>query len=117
LIRFAAIVLLAFSFACHRAERHPALGDPVRGKAAIDRYGCASCHEIPGFPGAHGMVGPSLRHLASRPTLAGTVPNTPDKLVQWLQNPPALAPRTSMPNLGVTPRDASDMAAYLETLR
>jgi cytochrome c1 len=33
--------------------------------------------------------------------------------VRWIQDPPAVDSATAMPNLGVSERDARDMAAYL----
>jgi cytochrome c len=68
-------------------------------------------------PGADGLVGPPLAGIASRAYIGGVAPNTPENMVRWLMDPPALAPRTAMPNLGVAPSDARDMAAYLYTLR
>lgn len=92
-------------------------GDVARGKVAIDRYGCTACHTIPGIEGPKGMVGPPLDHIASRPVIAGKFPNNPQTLVKWLQNPPAFDPQSAMPNLGITPTDARDITAYLETLK
>src|SRR5687768_1587530 len=92
-------------------------GDPDRGKAALRAYGCTACHTIPRVPGANGLVGPPLGGIASRAYIGGVAPNTPDNMVRWLMDPPALAPRTAMPNLGVGPADARDMTAYLYTLR
>ncbi len=43
--------------------------------------------------------------------------NTPDRLVQWIQHPQHLRPRSPMPEMGVTDGDARDIAAYLYTLR
>ena len=45
------------------------------------------------------------------------LPNTPQNLIRWIQNPPAVDPLTAMPNVGVTQADARDIAAYLYTLR
>lgn len=83
----------------------------------IRQYGCTSCHTIPGIPEANALVGPSLAQIASRMYIAGVLPNTPENMFRWLQNPPAVDPRTAMPNLGVTETDARDMAGYLYTLR
>ena len=91
--------------------------DAERGRAALHQYACPTCHEIPGIVGANNPVGPPLGGLASRRYLAGVLPNTADNLVAWLRNPPAIAPGTAMPNLGVHERDARDIAAYLATLR
>ena len=52
-----------------------------------------------------------------RTYVAGQVPNTPDFLVRWLEAPQAIEPGTAMPDLGVTPKDARDIAAYLYTIR
>lgn len=43
--------------------------------------------------------------------------NSPDNMVRWLRSPRTVAPLTAMPDLGVTERDARDMAAYLRTVR
>lgn len=91
--------------------------DAERGKRAIHQYACATCHVIPGITGAQTTVGPPLTHIARRGLLAGMIPNTPDNMVRWLQAPQAIYPDGAMPDLGVTPGDARDMAAYLATLK
>jgi cytochrome c551/c552 len=92
-------------------------GSAVRGRAAIGTYGCGACHRIPGVRGADGRVGPSLRDIADQAYVGGVVSNTPQHLMAWIQNAPALSPRTAMPDLNVSPADARDIAAYLYTLR
>lgn len=91
-------------------------GDFERGKSAILRRGCPACHTIPGIAGAEGLVGPPLTRIASRVYLAGVLPNTPENLVRWLQDPPAVHPRTAMPNMGIPEQEARDITAYLLTL-
>lgn len=110
-------------------HRHPAVAlreidramlaaaDPVRGKQALRQYACTTCHVVPGVVGDHSPVGPPLAHIATREYLAGVLPNTPTNMVRWLRVPQEVAPRSAMPNLGVSERDALDMAAYLYTLR
>jgi cytochrome c2 len=88
-----------------------------RGQAAIQRFDCNVCHVIPGVGGFAGRVGPSLEGYARRAYVAGKFPNDPDHLVDWIRDPSALAPRTAMPELGVSDREARDMAAYLHTLQ
>jgi cytochrome c1 len=115
----------AFAFAqssCNQQEVKRAAmsltgGDPDRGAAAISRYGCAACHTIPGIRGADALVGPSLEHVGSRSYVGGVLPNTPDNVILWIQNPPRIDPLTAMPNLGVTEGDARDIAGYLYTLK
>jgi cytochrome c len=92
-------------------------GDPDRGKAAITRYGCPSCHNIPGVPGATATVGPPLDNIAVRSVLGGHLLNTPDNMERWIQKPQEVDPKNVMPNMSVTDQDAKDIAAYLYTLR
>ncbi len=91
--------------------------DPERGRTAIRKYGCGSCHDIPGVSGAAGMVGPPLAKIAQRVFIAGVLPNEPDNMIRWIENPQAIDSKTAMPYMGVTTRDARDIAAYLYTLR
>jgi cytochrome c2 len=115
------VILLIGLSSCNReVERTAAAmtgGEPGIGKQVMQQYGCGSCHTIPGIPGANALVGPSLKHIASRMYIAGVLLNTPENMLRWLQNPPAVDPLTAMPNLGVTEADARDMASYLYTLR
>lgn len=91
--------------------------EPKRGLSAMRQYGCQGCHIIPGITGPTMHVGPSLREFARRPLIAGALPNTPENVLRWLQQPQSLRPRTLMPHLGVTEQHALDMRAYLATLR
>lgn len=92
-------------------------GNPARGRSAIGRYGCAACHQIPGVRGAQGMVGPPLQGVARRAFIGGSLGNSPENMIRWVQNPQAVDQKTAMPNTGVTDADARDIAAYLYTLR
>jgi cytochrome c1 len=92
-------------------------GDPDRGRWAIRKYGCASCHTVPGVLGANGLVGPPLDRIGSRVVLAGHLPNTPSNMVRWIRHPQRLRPDTAMPDTGITDAEARDVAAYLYTLR
>lgn len=92
------------------------IGDPERGKIAIHQYACATCHKIPGIVGANAPVGPTLKGIAMRQFIAGVLPNTRDNMIRWLRTPTKVDPRTAMPDLRVTERDANDIAAYLYTL-
>lgn len=91
--------------------------DAERGRAAIARYGCGTCHRVPGVKGAGGLVGAPLDAYAQRSLIAGQLPNRPAVLIAWLMDPPRLIPETGMPDMGVTERDARDMAAYLYSLQ
>lgn len=92
-------------------------GNPELGRLALQEYGCDSCHAIPGLVGQKSWVGPPLTAWAERAYIAGTLPNEPKYLVDWIRFPQAIEPGTAMPNLGVTEEDAVHMGAYLYTLR
>ncbi len=92
-------------------------GNPQHGKELIQAYGCGACHIIPGIRNARGLVGPPLMLFAERTMVAGEVPNTPENLVKWVENPPSIEPNTAMPDLGLSQAQAQDIAAYLYTLR
>jgi mono/diheme cytochrome c family protein len=91
-------------------------GDAKAGKKALQQYLCVTCHQIPGVTGANRHVGPPLNGMAGRKYIGGIIPNTPENMVRWLQNPQQFDPLSAMPNLSVTDRDARDMAAFLYTL-
>ena len=110
-------VLIAVTFACKGREQTQSIGDTAHGKQLIEKYGCASCHVIPKIDGPKGMVGPPLEHIASRQIIGGKLTNTPQNMMAWLQNPQMVDPNNSMPNLGVTPADARDITAFLESLK
>ncbi|NLD69344.1 MAG: cytochrome c [Limnobacter sp.] len=88
-----------------------------RGRLAIERYPCGACHVIPGVPAAAGRVGPSLERFGRRSYIAGVIPNDRQTLERWLQDPPAMVPGTTMPDMAVPASVAADMASYLASLR
>lgn len=94
----------------------PRRGDPDAGHRAAQNYLCATCHVIPGIVGANRHVGPPLTGMGKRLYIAGVIPNTPDNMVRWLQDPQQVDPLSAMPALGLSDRDARDIAAYLATL-
>jgi cytochrome c len=121
ILRYSAALLVLASLGCerdgHSASETGSSADPDRGKTAIDHYGCAGCHTIPGIRGANGLVGPSLERIASRTYIAGVLSNTHDNMLRWIHDPPKVDDKTAMPNLQVTDDDARDIASYLYTLR
>lgn len=92
-------------------------GDPRRGAALIEAYGCDACHTIPGIRGANSQVGPALGGVVERVYIAGVLKNTPENMVRWIHDPQGVDDRTAMPTLGVSERDARHIAAYLYSLR
>jgi len=92
-------------------------GNPDKGKRDIEYFGCASCHTIPGAAGANGLIGPSLAQVGDRAYIDGVVKNSPDNLIKWIQHAPSLDPKTAMPDLQLSDKDARDVASYLYTLK
>jgi cytochrome c oxidase subunit 2 len=100
-------------------ERKPAAEVPAvkAGRSAFLAQSCISCHRVRGTP-AQGDYAPDLTHLMSRKTLAsGTVPNTPENLKRWVEDPQTLKPGCLMPAFGLTSREYDDIVSYLLTLR
>jgi cytochrome c len=120
---FSRAVLISMCFALCACARNGGYepqvrgGDAQRGRMAIEQYECGVCHAIPGIRGARGYVGPPLTKYGANVYVAGKFPNTPEFLVRWIIDPPALAPETAMPALDVSEEQARDIAAYLYTLR
>ena len=121
----ATLALLALSLAtlaCDRERADVSMrqftgGDADRGRQIVKSYGCTACHLIPGVPGPDARVGPPLRGVATRAFIAGVLPNQPANMIHWIRDPQGADPKTAMPNVGVSDRDARDIAGYLYTLR
>ncbi len=91
--------------------------NPDRGRRLVGSYGCGACHLVPGVRQAEGMVGPPLTSWSRRDFVAGVLPNSPAYLERWIMTPQAVVPGNAMPDMGVSARDAADIAAYLYTIR
>ena len=88
-------------------------GDPVRGERLMQHYGCGTCHQVSGVPGASGTVGPALSGLGQRSYLAGKLSNSPENLLRWIQYPQQVVPGNAMPDMNISDEDARHIAAYL----
>ena len=116
------IVLATALFGCARHQitrqaEQVSGGNAKVGRHLIYSYGCGSCHVIPGIAEAKGTVGPPLQGFASRIYIAGSSVNTPENLFRWITKPQQVVPGSAMPDLGVSERQAHDIAAYLYTLQ
>lgn len=120
LLALASLFALALAAACKPApppDRDVPGGTAALGPAAIQKYGCGTCHIIPGIPGANGRVAQPLLGFSDRSDIGGAIANTPEGLLKWIQDPQSLNRTARMPKLGVTDQDARDIAAYLYTLK
>jgi cytochrome c oxidase subunit 2 len=107
----------AWTEAQRRPATAPSDGAAIRGSDLFLSQPCLSCHAIEGTP-AVATIGPNLTHMGSRATIAaGVLANTPENMALWLADPDAVKPGSLMPNFRLTPAQASDLAAYLESLR
>jgi cytochrome c oxidase subunit 2 len=78
---------------------------------------CISCHAVSGTT-ATGTFGPDLSHLMSRATLgSGVIPNTPENLRAWVQDPQAIKRGNLMPNMQLNSRELDDVVTYLSSLK
>lgn len=116
-----AVVMGALASSCQPTDvRTPtpagADGDQGAGRAAIIQHGCGSCHRVPGIPNAVALVGPPLDSWSQRSFIAGTLPNTVDNMVRWLDDPQAVRPGSAMPRLDLDERELIDITAYLFSL-
>jgi cytochrome c oxidase subunit 2 len=101
------------------AEKKPAIADSAteEGRRVFETTACINCHAIRGTA-ANGRFGPDLTHLMSRQTIAsGAVPNTPENLRLWIQNPDAIKPGSLMPAMELSAAELNSLVLYLETLQ
>ncbi|HEY3741724.1 MAG TPA: cytochrome c oxidase subunit II [Bryobacteraceae bacterium] len=99
-------------------QKQPAQSDPTTqaGEAVFLRNACINCHTISGTI-ANGRFGPDLTHLATRDTIAsGAVPNTPENLRKWIDDPAQFKPGSLMPPMHLSPADLDAVTAYLVKL-
>ena len=86
-------------------ECAPEGADPLRREG---RVGC----------GREATVGPDLTHIASRSLLAaGEIPNTPENMARWIDNPQKIKPGTRMPANKFSSNDLNALVEYLESLK
>ena len=100
-------------------QKSPAMesADATEGRAVFQGNACINCHTVAGTV-ATGRFGPDLTHLASRDTIAsGSLPNTPENLRTWVDNPGLYKPGVLMPPMHLNPHDLDAVTKYLTTLR
>lgn len=95
----------------------PSGADALRGQQLFMASNCAQCHTVRGTT-ASGTLGPDLTHVGSRALLAaGTVPNEPATLADWIVDPQSLKAGSTMPSSRLESGDVRALVAYLGGLR
>lgn len=122
----AIVVIVAGDYVYHQQrfiseQRHAAIaatgGNPDNAPVLLKRYGCVSCHTLPGGTEPAGQVGPDLINIARRLYIGGVVTNTPDNLIAFIVDPRSIDPKSAMPRTGITASEARDVAAYLYSIK
>jgi cytochrome c oxidase subunit II len=100
-----------------QTAKEPQDATAQRGLEVFMTTQCVACHTILGTL-AHGQLGPDLTHVGSRRTLgAGALPNTRERMAEWIVNPQASKPGTLMPPNILPEADVQALVTYLETLK
>ena len=76
------------------------------GEETVKTVGCLTCHAVDGLGSD---FGPALDSVGTKVT--------PNYLHQWITDPKAYDPDTSMPSLRLTNREVDNVVAYLMSLR
>jgi mono/diheme cytochrome c family protein len=87
----------------------------AHGKQLMTERGCVGCHQMSGsgLPGP-ARVEPAPRTLSLAPDLRFERERSgPEAIARWLLDPSRVKPDAVMPNLGLRPEDARDLAAFL----
>ncbi len=89
----------------------------AQGRKQFESQACINCHAVNGTV-ANGRFGPDLTHLMSRDTLAsGAMPNTPENLARWIDDPDTFKHGSLMPSMHLTKTQIDQITAYLVTLK
>jgi cytochrome c oxidase subunit 2 len=96
----------------------PPPADPLaaRGEELMRARTCMACHSIQGIS-TRSRVGPDLTNMAQRQQIAGVVPYSTAAMHDWLIDPAALKPGTTMPRLRLSDEDIAALVAYMDTLK
>jgi cytochrome c oxidase subunit II len=102
----------------HANAATPATASARTGEQIFMNRQCALCHTIRGTD-AHGLVGPDLTHLASRPAIAANAfPNDSAYLATWVMHAQSLKPGAQMPDiLAFNGEELRALVDYLQTLQ
>ena len=121
-MRFLFVVTTAAEYSAwvhnqQQPARQPTGAEAVAGGQLIPTIACGGCHAIRGTA-MKGTFGPDLTHFGSRRGIAAfTLPNTPQNLLAWLQDPQKVKPECKMPQIPLPLQEQQQLVAYLEELK
>lgn len=87
--------------------------DTASGAVVFQQKGCTACHQLDGKGPA--KLGPDLSRIGGTPYDA--LPNTPEFLAKWLEDPQAQKTGTLMPRVPLTPTERDALVRYLTSLK
>ena len=95
----------------------PGGAEAIAGGKLMPTIACGGCHTVRGTT-MKGTFAPDLTHFGGRGGIgAYSVPNTPQNLLKWLQNPQAVKPGCKMPQIALPLQQQQELVAYLEELK
>jgi mono/diheme cytochrome c family protein len=103
-LRVAAVLVVALTISTSSAPDARAAGDAENGKNLAQRW-CAACHVVSSEQHQASVAAPTFASIARQSGFNA------EKLAFFL-----LDPHPKMPNMSLTRREASNLAAYIATL-
>jgi cytochrome c2 len=95
----------ALALGAATASGQEELSMALQGKRMFTEQGCYGCHTV-GRTGT--PIAPDLSHVGSK--------YSQTYLLAWLQSPQQQKPTAHMPKIGMTEKEAKNLAAYLASL-
>lgn len=101
----------------YKKETIPIKGDATRGEELVASVGCLACHQIKPEGSRREATNDALR-VEHGPNFLGVGTKTSEKWIyEWIKDPQSYHTGSRMPNLRLSDQEASDIAAYLSSLR
>jgi cytochrome c oxidase subunit II len=91
-------------------------GVAAEGGRLYLEHKCGDCHAVSPSD-TRSLIGPPLTHVASRMRLGGDLPNTPENMALWVNEPQSVKPGNRMPDQHLSAPEVQALTAYMESLR
>jgi cytochrome c2 len=90
-------------------------GDPAKGKQIVETVGCFGCHAIGAIQEVANQSQIRRRHGYNLENQGSKVSQS--WIYNWVKDPAQVWPETKMPSLRLTDEEATDVSAYLASLK